>query len=332
MSLSSKKTIDVIVPVLNEANNLPILTETILDVWQQLEPSYRLHMVFVNDGSTDTSLDILHDLAKTHKHIEIIDFSRNFGKEAAVTAGLNQSKGDAAILIDADLQHPPDRIPDFIKCWEEGAEVVIGERQNQPASLTRRASSWLYYKTLKILTGEAPIGRSDFRLLDRAVISEFNRLTEHDRMARDLIDWLGFRCAYVEFEANDRANGDPNYSYSHLIHLALTGFMANSLFPLKVAGYLGIFMMVVSLTIGAITFTDRLILGNQNFSGPFMSSILNMFLTSLTLISLGLIALYVGSIKNDTRNRPLYIVRKHEKHAQTELLPAEPVEASKEIA
>jgi len=310
--MAERAQIDIVIPVYNEARHIGLLYDELQKVLKPLETRYRFALVFVDDGSTDRSVEAIELLQDPR--IALLRFSRNFGKEAALTAGLQHSTGDAVIILDADLQHPPHYLPAFIDAWQNGAQMVIGLRQFHNGGWTRRFWSWLYHAIAKRLSPRAGMpGCTDFRLIDREVVEAFGQLTEHDRLSRDLLDWIGFDKAYIPFEAGERSFGDSRYSFARLIHLALFSFVSNSLLPLKVAGYLGIVMMVFSLLIGSYTFVDRFVLGNQNFSGPFMTSVLNAFLTSLTLISLGLIGLYVGSIKNDTRARPLYILRQDKK-------------------
>jgi dolichol-phosphate mannosyltransferase len=218
------------------------------------------------------------------------------------------------MLMDADLQHPPERIPDFIKKWEAGADVVVGVRdQNQGEGFVKHVGSKVYYKLMGFLSEtELVPGETDFRLIDRKVIDAFKQFTERNRMTRALLNWLGFKRAEVIFTANARLLGKPGYSPLKLTRLALSSFVAHSLFPLKFAGYLGLLIMLVSGVTGVFVFYVKYIANDPwgfNFSGPATLAIINTFLVGIVLACLGLIALYVGTIHEEVANRPLYIVR-----------------------
>ncbi|MCX6800514.1 MAG: glycosyltransferase family 2 protein, partial [Candidatus Falkowbacteria bacterium] len=195
----------IITPAYNEKDNIEPLYEALKAVFATLE-NHDFELIFVNDGSKDgTSLEI-RKLSEKDERVKYLEFSRNFGKETATTCGINHSSGDACILIDADLQHPVELIPEFIKKWEKGFEVVIGvRRRNKSASLLKRMGSCIFYKINKSISDvgntKVPAGSTDFRLMDRVVIDEFNRFTEKNRMTRGLIDWLGFRRGFISFEA-----------------------------------------------------------------------------------------------------------------------------------
>ncbi len=307
-----QKIISIIVPVHNEEKNIPLIKGELLAVLAPLPYSYEI--IFINDGSTDSSQEIIEKLSDLHSQVKCIEFSRNFGKEAATSAGLLHAVGDAVIIIDADLQHPPSTIHCFIEAWENGADVVIGRRsKNAGQSWVKSLGSDLYYKIINSISS-TPIekGGTDFRLLDRKVVDAFNTFTEHERITRGLIDWLGFRREFVEFEALERVHGVASYSYLKLTKLALSSFVAHSLFPLKFAGYLGLFIMTVSGVSGLAIFLERYVFGDVlrwEFSGPAELAILMIFFIGIILSCLGLVALYVGNIHNEVSGRPLYVVR-----------------------
>jgi dolichol-phosphate mannosyltransferase len=231
--------VSIVVPVHAEAGNLLRLVEELQRV---AIDRYRWEYVFVNDGSPDDSLEILHSLAATNPRIRIVDLSRNFGKEAALTAGLAHASGAAVICIDADLQHPPDLIPTFLDHWERGAEVVVGVReQTREPSVVRRAGSALFYWLLTRMSDVEVVSRStDYRLLDRRVVDAFLRLSDRDRLVRGLVDWLGFRRVSVSFAAPARAHGASSFTYRQLTSLFLNGIMAHSSAPLRWVGVLGL--------------------------------------------------------------------------------------------
>jgi len=305
------KLISIILPVYNEEANIPLIYSALKST---LEPRYEYEFIFINDGSTDKCDDELEKLVKVDPLVKVIEFSRNFGKEMATTAGIHTAQGDACIIIDADLQHPVAVIPEFLQRWEQGAEVVIGVRTECCSeSKLRKFCSYLFYKLMNLISDTPLVPKAtDFRLLDRVVINEFNRLTERNRMTRGLIAWLGFKRDSVYFKANKRLQKNNNYSLLKLFKLAMSTFVANSLFPLKLAGYLGIIITFFAGCLGLFVFITQYLYnpGTYNFSGPAQLAIINLFLIGIVLICLGLIALYVGSIHSEVTNRPLYVVRK----------------------
>ncbi len=312
MPKTNSKTISVVVPLYNEEKNIPLIYQAISDVFSQLKHSYEL--VFVNDSSRDKSMRVLEAIANQDNNVVLIDLARNFGKEAALTAGLHASQGDAALLIDADLQHPPQYIPDFISKWEKGAEIVVGVRKSKEgeAWYKKIGARFFYFFINKISETEITPHATDFRLLDRIVIDEFNRLSERNRITRGLIDWLGFKRAYVHYEQAPRRFGQPAYTINKLIKLAMDSVVSMSLLPLKIAGYLGMGITVVSGLLGLFIFVENYLMHDPwdlNFSGPAILGVVILFLVGIILICLGTVALYIGNIHAEVSNRPLYIVR-----------------------
>lgn len=307
------KIISIIVPVHNEEKNIPLINAELLNVFAPLS-LYDYEIIYVNDGSKDNSQEVIENLTQNDKRIKSIEFSRNFGKEAATSAGLQYATGNAAIAIDADLQHPVSLIPEFIKRWEGGADVVIGLRtKNIGQSSLKKLCSYLYYKFINAIS-DTPIepGATDFRLIDRKVINEFNKFTEHERMTRGIIDWLGFRREFIKFEANERVNGEASYSFIKLAKLAISSSVAHSLAPLKFAGYLGIFIVLTSGFSGFAIFIERYMMNDiygWNISGTAQLAVLMIFFIGILLMCLGLVALYIGNIHNEVSGRPLFVVR-----------------------
>ncbi|HEX8974668.1 MAG TPA: glycosyltransferase family 2 protein [Patescibacteria group bacterium] len=309
------KKISIIIPAYNEEKNIGPIFAKLGSVLRPLESKYAFEILFVNDGSRDNTIGEIEKLANAYGNVKYIDFSRNFGKEIATTAGINRCSGDACLMIDADLQHPVELIPDFIKKWEDGADVVVGIRkQSKSDSWIKISGSKLFYKILNsIAEVEIAPGSTDFRLLDRVVIDEFNRFTERNRMTRALIDWLGFRRTYIYFNANERLHGTASYSFWKLVKLAFNSFVSLSILPLKLAGNIGIFITLVS---GAAGF--YILLGKYFFHWHFASTfsdaenlaIFIVFLVGIILMSLGLIALYIANIHGEVIERPMYVVRK----------------------
>lgn len=310
--MSRKKLISLVVPVYCEAANLE---QFHFQVCQQVEklPQYDWEFIFVNDGSPDHSLDVLEKLAAKDMRVKVIDFSRNFGKEVALSAGVHHAKGDAAITLDADLQHPPALIPELLASWEQGTEIVATirvEQKKQP--LMRRIGSGLFYWVMARISPVEMVNKTtDYRLIDRIIITRFNQMTERSRMYRGILDWMGYKKVYVEFVADERNEGVAGYSYSKLIQLALNSITSFSVFPLKLAAYLGVFITAISSIGLTVTLADFLV--GENYLGVTPSAIVviaNMFLNGIVLMCLGFIALYIGNIHDEVINRPLYLIRR----------------------
>jgi polyisoprenyl-phosphate glycosyltransferase len=309
-----KPLISIVVPIYNEERNIVPLYSEIKKQLKKLR-GYDFEVLLVDDGSSDGSLSKIKKLQAKDERVHCIEFVRNFGKETATTAGINMASGAAVITVDADLQHPIELLPRFIEHWELGAEVVVGVRnQNSRDSLFRRWRSQLFYKLLNRIAETTVVPRStDFQLLDRVVVDEFNRFTERGRITRGLVSWLGFPTTYVYFDVNDRIHGAPTYSTAKLIRLAMNSITSLSLFPLKIAGYLGIVISVVSGALGIFMLIDRVVLNDPQgyaFSGPAILAVIILFLVGILLSCLGLIALYIGNIHSEVTNRPLYVVRR----------------------
>ncbi|MFH1145428.1 MAG: glycosyltransferase family 2 protein [bacterium] len=312
------KLISIIVPVYNEEVNLPALYQQLKQVLGQLL-NYDHEIIFVDDGSVDNSLIMIEQLAKQDDKVKYLQFSRNFSKEIATTAGLQYAQGDAVVMIDADLQHPVELLTEFIRKWEEGHKVVVGVREkNQGEGYIKRTGSWLFYKIMEAIGETHMIPRgTDYRLLDRTVVNVFNRFTERERMTRGLLDWLGFPQAFVRFKACKRLDGEAGYSFVKLVRLASSSFVSHSLFPLRLAGYLGIIITVISGFMGLFMLIERFILDdmlNLKITGTAFLAVFNLFLIGIVLICLGLIALYIGNIHREVMNRPLFVVRKQSHH------------------
>jgi dolichol-phosphate mannosyltransferase len=310
------KLISLVIPLHNEASNL---------VWHQQKidsffatNNLRREIIYVDDGSTDDSLDIVKKLTKNDSTIRYISLSRNFGKEAATSAGLRQSTGDAVVIMDADGQHPIEKVSEFLEAWANGAEVVVGIRKaNNKEGFVKRYGSKLHNFIINSVTNiNVPSGSTDFRLLDRKVVNEFNLLTERNRITRGLIDWLGFKRSYVEFIAPARHSGKASYSFSKLVKLALHSFTSQSTKPLQLTGLLGFIVTVVSLLAGVFLLIEKYLLNDPlglAVTGTALLAIFLSFLVGMVLICQWLLAIYIESIHNETQNRPLYIISEKSK-------------------
>lgn len=305
------KLISIVIPVHNEEGNLFWHHEKIINTLNKIP--YKSEVIYINDGSTDSSLDILKTLKAKNVAVRYLSFSRNFGKEAATSAGLQNCRGDAAIMIDADGQHPIDILPKFIKEWQSGSHVVVGVRtQNTNEGWVKKYGSIIFNKILNSFTGgNTKPGSTDFRLLDRQVINEFNKLTEHNRITRGLIDWLGFKRSFVEFVAPARHSGEASYGVGKLIKLAFHALVSQTTKPLQVTGFLGVLVMALSAIAGVAIFIEKYVFGdplNLAVTGTALLALFISFLVGLVMISNWLLALYIESIHSETQNRPLFVV------------------------
>lgn len=307
-----KKLLSIIVPIHNEEEGIAtFLRQELLPVAEKLPMDYEI--ILVNDGSTDKTLSIIQTFAEKDKKIKVISFSRNFGKEPALSAGLKYAKGDAALTIDADGQQPPKLIPDFIKKWEAGAEIVTGVRDHYTKhGLIPKLGSKLFYKLLRLMGNKHTVpGSTDFRIMDRVVIDEFNKLTEHNRITRGLIDWLGYKQEYIKYVYGVRMAGKPSYNFKKLFRLAVDSFISMSTTPLVIFGYIGIFITIGSVLLGLFCIINQYILGDPlhlYWNGAVQMAIFITFLVGLVLISQAITALYISHIHAETQGRPLYLV------------------------
>jgi dolichol-phosphate mannosyltransferase len=305
------KKITIVIPVYCESQGLKALYGRLQKVISLL-PEYSWEYIFVNDGSTDNSLDVIGELCNIDPKVKAIDLSRNFGKEIALTAGVLEAlHSDAVICIDADLQHPPELIPQLISFWKSGVDVVItirAESKNQ--SLIRRVGSVIYYGLMSRLSDlQMAAKTTDFGLYDAKVIQAFSKITERQRVFRGIIDWMGFRRAFVEFVADERHSGEAKYSYPKLWSLAVISITSFSLWPLRIAGYLGIAITSISTLLLIWMLVDKLLGNKLAFTSLAIVVVANTFLMGIVLIAIGLVALYIGNIHTEVINRPLYIIR-----------------------
>lgn len=309
------KSIAIIIPAYNEEKNIVPVYDALKKVFAPLADSYEFEIVFVNDGSMDNTIREIEKLSQNDSMVKYIDFSRNFGKELATTAGINNCLADACIMLDADMQHPVELIPEFIAKWEAGSDVVIGVRkENKSDGWIKKIGSKIFYKIInQIADVHIMPSATDFRLIDRVVIAEFNRFTETNRMTRALIDWLGFRRDYIYFDAHDRLHGTASYSFWKLFKLAINSFVSLSLVPLKLAGTLGIIITTISGISGFYILLGKYVF-HTHFASTFSDSenlaILILFLVGIILMSIGLLAVYVANIHSEVINRPMYVIRR----------------------
>ena len=306
--------ISFVVPVLNEEKGiLRFYHELFLPEIEKLGMGYEV--IFVNDGSRDGTLGVLQNLAEKDRKVKVLSFSRNFGKEVALSAGLRVATGDAVMTIDADGQQPPRLIAEFVEKWQTGAEVVTGVRGKfEKHGVVAKMGSKLFYWILSILGAKDTVpGSTDFRLMDRVVVDEFNKLTEHGRITRGLVDWMGFSKAYIDYTYGNRLAGKPSYNFRKLFGLAMDSFVSMSTTPLVIFGWFGAIITLLSGGLGLFALIELAVLGDPmglKWTGPTCLAIFITFLVGLVLISQAITALYISHIHAETQGRPLYIVDK----------------------
>ena len=300
-----------VVPLYNESSGLKQLHDSLMEVIRQhiTEP---YEVIYCNDGSTDTSLSKLTQLAKDDSAVRVVSLTRNFGKEIAITAGIGEARGQAVITLDADGQHPVELIPEFINRWKAGSKVVVGIRTaNQREGLAKRLGSRLFYWSFNHLTGKKlKPGLSDFRLIDQSVQREFMRITERNRITRGLIDWLGYPQDYVYFKVRARMAGEATYSLRKLVKLAVDTTVSLSISPLHSMAYIGAVVLPVSVLLG-LAMSFNAIIGDPfglHITGGAFVLVLVLFLIGILLVSQGIIGMYLAHIHAETQNRPLYII------------------------
>ena len=303
-----KQLISIIIPAFNEEKNITAISNAVLSVFANI--NYEYEIIFIDDGSKDNSATILKDLAATNKNIKFILFSRNFGKDNALSAGLKLSKGNAIITLDADLQHPPEMIIQMLELWQNGNEVVYTyrEEQNEHAGKINHFGSSLFYKTVNKLSDiELEDGTADYRLIDRKVVDVLNALPENDRFYRGLVKWVGFNQKSIPYTPNERNAGKTKYNKKDLIRLALKGITSFSTKPLNIAIYLGFTFSLLSLLY--IPYAIISLINNWAISGWSSVIVTIAFFGGLQLMILGIIGLYLGKLFMQTKQRPHYIIR-----------------------
>lgn len=311
MMQPSGKLISVVVPVYYEQEVLPEFYRRMHDVLIALPPEFNHEIIFVNDGSQDRTLEILMDLHSHDPAVRIIDLSRNFGHQKALTAGLDHAKGDAVVAIDADLQDPPEVIPQMIERWRQGAHVVYGVRRRRDGENPfKRATAWLFYRMINQLSDiNLPADSGDFRLMDRLVVDALHEVREDNRYLRGLIAWLGFTQMALPYDRDARNAGESKYPLFKMTRLAVDGITGFSERPLRFATFLGFCVVAASaiLTVWAVIarFIDP---DTQRGWASLMVAIL--FLGGTQLLSVGILGEYIGRIYRESKHRPLYVVKK----------------------
>lgn len=306
--MKDKPVFSVVVPMYNEEESLPVLYERIVKVMESTGEPWEF--VLVDDGSSDRTAELMRAYAKEDPRVRPVIFSRNFGQQSAVKAGLDYTRGQAVVIIDADLQDPPEVILRLIEKWREGHEVVYAQRTvREGETFFKKFTARMFYRLVNRITDiNLPLDTGFFRLLDRRVVDDLNQLTEHHRFFRGLSIWVGYKQIAVPYKREARYAGQTKYPFRKMLKLAMTAITGFSFFPLQVATYLGFISSGISILVIPVVIVMRL-LGNQEFLGQASTLISVLFLGGVQLIFLGILGEYIGRIYDEVRGRPLYIVR-----------------------
>jgi len=304
-----KPVYSVIVPVFNETGCLEELHRRVSEVMEKTGESWEL--VLVDDGSTDGSTEMIHNFAQTDSHVRPVIFARNYGHQLAVTAGMDYSRGQAVIVIDADLQDPPEVMLDLIAKWREGYEVVYAVREEREGeSGFKLFTASLFYKVIhKITDIKIPMNTGDFRLLDRKVVDVMNTMREHQRFLRGMSIWTGFRQIGVPYKRAARFAGSTKYPLKKMIKLAMTAITSFSYFPLQLATWVGAFFTAVSFLFLVVMIILRFAAHSTFLAGQVTTLVAVIFLGGIQLIFLGVLGEYIGRIYDEVKGRPLYTTR-----------------------
>ena len=309
------KKISILIPAYNEEAVLDSLFVRLTDL-ARTQKGYEFEFLFVNDGSKDDTLAIIKGYAQKDPRVSYVNLSRNFGKEIGMIAGLDHTKGDATVIIDADLQDPPELIPDMIKLWEEGYDDVYAKRRSREGETwLKKATSKLYYKTLQQLT-HIPIqsDTGDFRLLDRRVVEALKLFRESQRNTKAMFSWVGFYKKEILYDRDPRAAGETKWNYVKLINLAIDGITSFTTAPLRISTVAGVIVSICAFLYLLFLVIRTTFFGTDLAGYPSMMAVI-LFIGGVQLLSLGIIGEYIGRIFNETKQRPLYLVEEY--HSET---------------
>jgi len=297
-----------IIPIYNEEETIPELYRRVSAVMDSLDDSVEL--ILINDGSRDRSLKLMRELQERDARVCYISFARNFGHQAAVTAGLNFARGQVIVVLDADLQDPPELIPKMIESWQAGYHVVYAQRtKRKKESWFKRLTAYVFYRLLRQLADvDIPADTGDFCLMDRQVVDLLNSMPERNRYIRGLRAWIGFRQTAVKFERDPRFAGEVKYTFKKSLALAINSLVSFSKIPLRISTYLGLFSALIALLMALLVLYWRLQQPDSPVTGLATILIAVFFLGSVQLISIGILGEYIGRIYEEVKGRPAYTI------------------------
>jgi len=300
--------ISVVVPVFNEEANVEEMHRRCSAVLIAGAPAHEI--IFVDDGSTDSTLNKLRKIAASDEHVKVLCFSRNFGHQLAVTAGLEHATGDATVVIDGDLQDPPELIQEMIDKWRQGYQVVYAERQKRRGEgILKKATAFFFYRILRLLTTtHIPVDTGDFRLMDKAVVDSLKKMKERSRFIRGLVSWVGFRQTPVKFERKERLSGETKFPYRKMIRFGLSAIFSFSDKPLRIATFLGIGASGLGFAMIVWGLYSKLFMAETTVKGWTSVFVAVLFLGGMQLFTIGIIGEYISRIYEESKGRPLYII------------------------
>lgn len=304
-----KKLISVLIPCYNESESLPLLIKKLDNIANEYS-QYNWEFLCVNDGSKDSTLDVLRELRNNFTRLNYIDLSRNYGKEIAMLAGFDYVKGDCMVIMDADLQHPPHVIPQMLEKWEEGYDDIYASRLTRgKESWLRKKMSLLYYKILQRSTRlEVLPNVGDFRLLDRSCIEALKKMRENNRYTKGMFCYIGYKKTHVSFETEDRIAGESSMNYRTLFNLAIEGILSYTTVPLRIATIVGCVTSLLAFVYMLVIFIRTILFGDPVQGYPTMIIVI-LSLGGIQLLALGILGEYLGRVFTETKNRPVYFVR-----------------------
>ncbi|MFZ3060719.1 MAG: glycosyltransferase family 2 protein [Candidatus Methanoperedens sp.] len=306
---TKKTSVSIIIPCYNEAGNIKVLYQKILEQINKLGVGYEL--IFIDDGSIDETFNIIKSLHKENPNVKSVSFSRNFGHQAAIIAGLDFCKGECAIMMDADLQHPPELIPEMISLWEDGFEIVNTIRdETSGQTFFKKLTSRSFYKLINMVSKtKIEAGSADFRLLDRKVIESFKEIGEYSIFIRGMVNWMGFNSTQIHYKSSERFSGVSKYSIRKMISFALDGITSFSSMPLHISMVLGLLISLLSFIYLVYALYIRFFT-NEALEGWTSIIISVLFIGGIQLISIGILGEYLGKIFYEVKKRPRYIINK----------------------
>ena len=308
------KKVSVLIPCYNEESSLPLLYPELLKIMddEQLSKRYEWELLFVNDGSTDGTLELLRSMRSQDIRVNYIDLSRNFGKENAMLSGFDYVTGDCMVIMDADLQHPPTLIPQMLEAWEQGYDDVYAKRlsRGKESWFRRQSTLWFYNLLQKMSDVDVLPNVGDFRLLDRKCINVLCRLRESQRYTKGMYSWIGFRKKELLFEQHDRVAGVSSWNYLRLFNLAIQGVTSFTTFPLRLATILGLLVSLAAFAFLIYVLVNTLLWGDPVQGYPTMMVVI-LFLGGIQLLALGIIGEYLGHIYHESKRRPTYVAREY---------------------